>query len=186
MIILGIDPGTIKCGYGIIKKNGNKQEALGYGIIHVPGKLGMPDKLAYIYNEIENIIRQYNPAECAVETAFYGKNIQSALKLGYARGTAIIAAVRGGLRISEFSPKEVKKSVTGKGSASKEQVNFMVKTLLNLGSKEIPLDASDALAIALCASFKPEESEKRPNTWEEFIKKHPEILANNSQLITDH
>lgn len=176
MIILGIDPGTIKCGYGIVRKNGNRQEALGYGMIHVPGKLGMPDKLAYIYNEIENIIRQYQPAECAVETAFYGKNIQSALKLGYARGTAIIAAVRGGLKISEFSPKEVKKSVTGKGSASKEQVNFMVRTLLNLGNKEIPLDASDALAIALCASFKPEESEKHPNSWEEFVKKNPEKI----------
>lgn len=180
MIILGIDPGTVKCGYGIIKKNGKVVESLGYGIINVPGKLGMPEKLAFIYNEIENIIRQYRPEECAVETAFYGKNIQSALKLGYARGTAIIAAVRGGLRISEYSPKEVKKSVTGKGSASKEQVNFMVKTLLGLGSRDIPLDASDALAIALCASFKGGETSNKPKTWEEFIKSNPEKLLNHS------
>lgn len=180
MIILGIDPGTIKCGYGIIRKNGNSRECLGYGIINVPGKLTMPDKLAFIYNEIENIIKQHRPNECAVETAFYGKNIQSALKLGYARGTAIIAAVRGGLHISEYSPKEVKKSVTGKGSASKDQVNFMIKTLLNLGNKDIPLDASDALAIALCASFKSEESTNRPKTWEDFIKRNPEKLLNHS------
>ncbi|KAB2909331.1 MAG: crossover junction endodeoxyribonuclease RuvC [Ignavibacteriales bacterium] len=178
MIILGIDPGTVKCGYGVVQVLQKGRAALGYGIINVPAKLKMPDKLAYIYNEIENVIRQYRPVECAVETAFYGKNIQSALKLGYARGTAIIAAVRGGLHISEFSPKEVKKSVTGKGGASKEQVNYMVKTLLNLNGKEIPLDASDALAIALCASFKPEDDKKRPNSWEDFIRQNPDKLVN--------
>jgi crossover junction endodeoxyribonuclease RuvC len=177
MIILGIDPGTVKCGYGIISKDENRRENLGYGVIYVPSNMEMPNKLAFIYNEIDNIIRQYHPAECAVETAFYGKNIQSALKLGYARGTAIIAAIRTGLMVSEYSPKEVKKSVTGKGNASKEQVNFMVKTLLNLGGKEIPLDASDALAIALCASFQTDTKDKKPRSWTEFVKQNPKIIS---------
>jgi crossover junction endodeoxyribonuclease RuvC len=174
MTILGIDPGTVKCGYGIIKKTENKRECLGYGVIYVPSKLEMPNKLAYIYNEIENIIRQYSPEECAVETAFYGKNIQSALKLGYSKGTAIIASIRSGLKVSEYSPKEVKKSVTGRGAASKEQVNFMIKTLLNLGTKDIPLDASDALAIALCASFQSENKENKPKNWSDFVKNNPD------------
>ena len=179
MIILGIDPGTVKCGYGIISKDENRRENLGYGVIYVPSNLEMPNKLAFIYKEIDNVIRQYHPEECAVETAFYGKNIQSALKLGYARGTAIIASIRSGLMVSEYSPKEVKKSVTGKGNASKEQVNFMVKTLLNLGGKDIPLDASDALAIALCASFQTDTKDKKPRSWTEFVKQNPGIVKND-------
>ena len=129
---------------------------------------------------------KYKPDEFAIETAFYGKNIQSTLKLGQARGVAIIAALNSNLKISEYSPREVKKSVTGNGASSKEQVKYMVNCILSTGKMEIPVDSSDALAIAICHTFKlqngfsNDSGNYRENSWQSFIQKNPErILKNN-------
>jgi len=125
MLILGIDPGTIKTGYGIIKYENDFLTSINFGTISIPSKKNIPQKLEIIYDNISALIKKYRPDQYAIETAFYGKNVQSTLKIGYARGVSILAAVHNGLEVNEYSPREIKKSVVGSGAASKEQVNFM-------------------------------------------------------------
>lgn len=136
MIILGIDPGTICTGYGIIKKDKGSLSLVVQGAIKLPPKKDLSLKLEIIYNEIDKIIKLYKPDEFAIETAFYGKNVQSAMKIGYARGVAMLAAVHNGLPVSEYSPKEVKKSVVGFGAANKLQVQYMINHLLGIKQPE--------------------------------------------------
>jgi crossover junction endodeoxyribonuclease RuvC len=146
--------------------------------------------LKQIYDRLCKIISQYHPDEFAIETAFYGKNAQSALKLGHARGVSILAAVNFQIPTSEYSPREVKKAVTGNGAASKQQVQFMVKSQLKLREAPKFFDASDALAIALCHSFrimggkaKSRHTQtpglKSHRTWSDFIHAHPERVMRN-------
>jgi len=175
MIILGVDPGTIVTGYGIIELNKNKISHITSGIIKLSATKSLPEKLKIIYTELEKLIRTYKPDEFAIETAFYGKIIQSAMKIGYARGVSLLAAVNNKVLIAEYAPGEIKKAVVGRGSASKQQVAFMIKTILNLKKLKMKSDESDALAIAICHSFRLKTpSLKKSKDWKSFITQFPE------------
>ena len=150
MRILGVDPGTVILGYGVLEKNSNGFKALDYGCLKLSSKEKFPRRLKKIYDEITGVIIKYQPDEFAIEDLFYAENVKVALKMGHARGVAILAAVNLGLPISEYSPREIKQSVVGNGAASKEQVQRMIQTLLHLPDLPQPLDVSDALAVALC------------------------------------
>lgn len=174
MIIIGVDPGTNTTGYGIIKQSGSSFLRISSGCIKLTPSKPIPQRLEIIYNELNKIIKQFKPDEFAIETAFYGKNVQSAMKIGYARGVSILSAVNNGLPVSEYSPREIKKSVVGKGAASKEQVSYMIKTLLNLKSLKMKLDESDALATALCHAFRIKSPSKKSKSWKSFVEANPD------------
>ncbi|PIP76176.1 MAG: crossover junction endodeoxyribonuclease RuvC [Ignavibacteria bacterium CG22_combo_CG10-13_8_21_14_all_37_15] len=176
MIILGVDPGTIKTGYGIVKYDQKELRLLHFGIINLAKEKTIPDKLSNIYAELSNLIRKYKPTDFSIETTFFGKNVQSALKVGYARGVSLLAAVQYQLFIGEYSPREIKKSIVGTGAASKEQVNYMVKTLLNVRNK-IPLDASDALGAAICHAFRKDKQTPSSKSWKAFAEAFPERIV---------
>lgn len=147
-LILGIDPGSRITGYGVIRQAGSRNEFVACGCLKV-GDEEMTDRLTAIYAGIREVIATHLPRECAIERVFLGKSADSALKLGQARGVAIVAAANSGLAIAEYSARQVKQAVVGKGGAEKQQVQHMVKLLLKLDA--LPqADAADALAIALC------------------------------------
>ncbi len=150
MIIIGIDPGSHVCGYGILQLENNRIVAAGCDVIKINPNLDLAERLAVIYSEIDQIIDEYKPDIAAVETIFYGKNIKSAFTLGHARGAILLALAQRKIKIVEYSPREVKKSVVGNGNASKEQVEYMVKKILKIDIKPETQDATDALANALC------------------------------------
>ncbi len=150
MIILGIDPGSHVCGYGILQLENNRIVAAGCDVIKIDSTLDLAERLSVIYSEIDQIIGEYKPDIAAVETIFYGKNIKSAFTLGHARGAILLALAQRKIKIVEYSPREVKKSVVGNGNASKEQVEYMVKKILKIDIKPETQDATDALANALC------------------------------------
>ena len=179
MIILGIDPGTRITGYGIISIKNNSFIKIACGSILLKAENSIPQRLEVIYREINKLVKKYKPDEFAIETAFYGKNVQSAMKIGYARGVAILCAVHNNIPAGEYSPREVKKSVVGRGAASKEQVSFMVKTLLNVKHEKIKTDESDALAIALCHAFRLKTPSKKTKDWKSFIDAYPDRIINN-------
>lgn len=176
MIILGVDPGTIVTGYGIVRLHRNNLIYIIQGAIKPPQSKSLPCKLEIIYNELDRVIKTYHPDEFSLESAFYGKNVQSAMKIGYARGVAMLAAVHNGLPVTEYSPREVKKAVVGNGAASKKQVQYMVNHLLDLDEKKMLFDESDALAIALCHSFKVRSAVPRSSSWKDFIKANPDRI----------
>ncbi|PKF63341.1 crossover junction endodeoxyribonuclease RuvC [Psychromonas sp. psych-6C06] len=147
-IILGIDPGSRITGYGIIEQKGSKCFYLGSGCIRTQGESLAP-KLDMIFNGISEIIKQYQPTEFGIEQVFMAKNPDSALKLGQARGAAIVAATQADLYVCEYSARQIKQAVVGTGAASKEQVQQMVKQILNLSGKP-QADAADGLAVAIC------------------------------------
>lgn len=149
MIILGIDPGSRITGYGFVSKNGNKITHIDNGLINVTAITTFPKRLLSIFQKINALIEQYQPEVVGIENIFHAKNAQSALKLGHARGVALVAASQNGLECFEYTPLEVKKAVVGYGSATKDQVQKMVKALLNL-PQVAEENASDALAVALC------------------------------------
>jgi crossover junction endodeoxyribonuclease RuvC len=179
MIILGVDPGTNLTGFGIIKQNGSSFSLIKNGLIKLSSYNSLSDKLVIIYDELVSIIKLYKPDEFALETAFYGKNVQSAMKIGYARGAAILAAAHCKIPLSEYSPREIKKSVVGKGAASKEQVSYMIKTLLSIRKSKMKFDESDALAVALCHGFRTGTHKKRGRDWKSFIEQFPERVINH-------
>ncbi len=174
MIIIGVDPGTINTGFGIIEFSRNNFKAIDHGIIKLPTAASLANKLDIIYRELNKLLQLYRPDELAIETAFYGKNVQSAMKIGYARGVSILASVHNKIPVSEYSPREVKKSVVGNGAASKEQVQYMVTHLLSIKKKKMPFDESDALAVALCHSFRIKSLIPKSKSWKDFIKANPE------------
>lgn len=177
MIILGVDPGTIHCGYGIIRlQTGKPVERIASGVIQLQKLETIPDKLGKIYESLTMLIKTHKPVQLSIETAFYGKNIQSALKIGLARGAAILAAVNNSLQVAEYSPREIKKSVTGNGAAAKEQVLYMVQTILNEKKTKFPADESDALATALCHSFRLKSPTASPKNWKDFMNNYPERI----------
>ncbi|MES2345722.1 MAG: crossover junction endodeoxyribonuclease RuvC [Chlamydiota bacterium] len=145
--ILGIDPGTRITGYGIVKAG---KQVLDFGCIRPPLKLSIHERYLFIFNGIEYLIERYAPTAVAIETQFVCKNPQSAMKLGMARGVAILAATRKNIPVFEYAPKKAKLAVVGNGAASKQQVQKMIQLLLSLSTPPEPEDAADALAIALC------------------------------------
>jgi crossover junction endodeoxyribonuclease RuvC len=175
-IILGIDPGTNITGYGVIKVTGNKPVLVVIGAIEL-SKLGDHYiKLKHIFDRTLGIIDEYHPDELAIEAPFYGKNVQSMLKLGRAQGAAIAAALSRSLPVFEYAPRKIKMSITGQGAASKEQVAEMLKNILNFRGMKFKLDATDGLAAALCHFYQSGNipSEKAYSGWNDFIKKNPE------------
>ncbi|MGO1244536.1 MAG: crossover junction endodeoxyribonuclease RuvC [Sphingobacterium sp.] len=172
-IILGIDPGTVIMGYGIIKQVGQKLSLITLGVVKMGHLTDHGLKLQRIFKKTSALVQEYNPDFVALEAPFYGKNIQVMLKLGRAQGVAMAAALNYDIPIFEYSPKKIKQSVTGNGSASKEQVAAMLKTIL--GFKESPefLDATDGLAVAVCHAFQQNTattSSKSYSGWEAFAK----------------
>lgn len=150
MIIIGIDPGTQITGYGVIRSTGNSYSTLDYGCVRPPARLKLSDRYHILFNAIEELLEKYCPQALAVETQYVHKNVQSAIKLGMARGMAVIAAKRKGIPVFEYAPTKAKLAVVGNGRASKQQVQGMVKALLNLQTMPTPEDAADALALAIC------------------------------------
>ena len=175
-IILGIDPGTTIMGYGIIHIKGSKMELINYGVIHLSKLPTHPDKLKKIFERVDAIIKEYKPDEMAIEAPFFGKNVQSMLKLGRAQGVCIAASLKSNVPFEEYSPRRIKQAITGRGAASKEQVAGMLQNLLQL--KELPkhLDATDGLAVAVCHHFSKgigEHNKSKVNNWDSFIKQNP-------------
>jgi crossover junction endodeoxyribonuclease RuvC len=150
MRVLGIDPGTVTSGYGVVDEEGHSIFFVDGGGISTSSRLAFPQRLARIYDGLSEVIARHQPDVVAVENVFFAKNVQSALKLGHARGVALLAAVNMKLPVFEYSPLEIKQAVVGYGQAEKSQVQQMVKTLLSLKSLPMPHDASDALAAAIC------------------------------------
>ncbi|MBN2188202.1 MAG: crossover junction endodeoxyribonuclease RuvC [Chitinispirillaceae bacterium] len=150
MIILGIDPGTAITGYGVIEVKNNSVAWRDCGIIETEPRAPLPERLATIHSAIEQRLAKYNPERVAIEQAFYAKNVHTTLMLGHARGVLMLAAQKSGAHIAEYSPREIKKAVTGNGSAEKSQVEYMVRMLLSPPADAMPSDAYDALAAALC------------------------------------
>ncbi len=163
-------------GYGLIHIKGNKMELIVMGVLRLEKVGDHALKLQKIFNRVISLIDEYKPDELAIEAPFFGKNVQSMLKLGRAQGVAIAGALSRNIPIQEYAPKKIKQSITGNGNASKEQVSSMLKTLLNF--KETPefLDATDGLAAAVCHHFqrKPSTTQKTYSGWKAFLKENPD------------
>ncbi len=148
-IILGVDPGTAITGFGLIEVIGNSYKLIEYGAIKPKASLALSQKYLHIFNEIETLILRTKPDALSVETQFVQKNVQTAIKLGMARGAIVIAAAKNNVDVFEYTPMEAKRAVTGNGGSSKAQVGHMVKTLLSLKAPPTPEDAADALSLAI-------------------------------------
>jgi len=172
-IILGLDPGTNVMGYGVILVQLSKVTLLQFGVIQM-GKYGAHEmKLKKIFDRVLSLVDEFKPDEVALEAPFFGKNVQSMLKLGRAQGVAMSAALYREVPITEYAPKKVKQSVTGNGNASKEQVARMLMQIFSI--KEMPklLDASDALAVAVCHHYQNGALKSKSKSWESFLKDNP-------------
>ena len=174
-VILGIDPGTNVMGYGLILIEGNQFTVMQYGVIHLKKYETHELKLKKIFERVTGIITEFHPDMVALEAPFHGQNVQSMLKLGRAQGVAMAAALARDVPITEYSPKKIKQSVTGNGNASKIQVAEMLKTLLKLTETPKLLDATDALAVALCHHFHDGrlQTSGRNAGWKYFIQENP-------------
>jgi crossover junction endodeoxyribonuclease RuvC len=186
-IILGIDPGTVIMGYSVISVDGNAIQLLEMDVVKLNGKKDMFERLGEINQVIHKLINQYNPTEMAIEAPFFGKNVQSMLKLGRAQGIAIGVAMTHQLNVSEYSPKKVKQSITGNGNANKEQIWKMLNNIIVIKQAIKYYDASDALAVAICHHFSlqgikltslPKKSPKKStsSSWDSFIKENPDRI----------
>jgi crossover junction endodeoxyribonuclease RuvC len=172
--ILGIDPGTNLLGFAVIEVEGDAIEVLEIGVLHLKDKKDHQEKLKEIFLEIQEIIERYLPKDLAIEAPFFGKNVQSMLKLGRAQGVAMAAGMTMGLEITEYSPKKIKQSVTGNGNAAKEQVANMLCQMLKINPEKLSLDATDALSVAVCHHYqsgRPVSSKK--GGWKSFLKENP-------------
>lgn len=180
MVILGIDPGSRHTGYGVIRAEGSKETILEYGVLHLDVQQSHQWRLKRVYDRLSKLIERHLPDECAIEMPVYGKNAQSMLKLGRAQASAMLAALNRGIPVTEYTPKEVKKSVTGNGNASKEQVWYMVRAILSINDPDeaMSLDASDAIAIALCHAHRRSKGITTPHkNWASFVKANPDRIA---------
>lgn len=174
-IILGIDPGTTVMGFGVIAVNGNVIEVQTIGVMKLAKLSSQYDRLEKIFARITSLIREYKVTEMAIESPFYGNNVQSMLKLGRAQGVCIASAMTEHVPVTEYAPLKVKMSVTGNGRASKQQVAAMLERLLNFRCEEKYLDATDALAVAFCHYNNSRTVAKSAGykNWGDFIKKNP-------------
>lgn len=174
-IILGIDPGTQVMGYGLLAIMQKKPILLQFGVIHLTKYENQAQKLRKIYDRVLQIVDEFHPDEMALEAPFYGKNVQSMLKLGRAQGVAMAAALARDLPIHEYAPKKVKQSVTGNGNASKEQVAAMLAQILQFRQQpEDLLDATDALGVALCHFYQNGMPAVGKKNWKSFLQENPD------------
>ena len=176
-IILGIDPGTVVMGYGLIHVQNNKLSLLTLGVIKLDKYDDHGIRLQKIFERVVGLIEEYKPDELAIEAPFFGKNVQSMLKLGRAQGVAIAAALSKKMPFVEYSPKKIKMSVTGNGNASKEQVAAMLENLLNFKHDNEYLDATDALGAAVCHHFQSKgisADKKSYSGWKSFLSDNPD------------
>tara|TARA_B100000029_G_scaffold426676_1_gene435702 strand:+ start:740 stop:1291 length:552 start_codon:yes stop_codon:yes gene_type:complete len=178
-IILGIDPGTTIMGFGLIKVHNKKMELIQMNELNLIKYKDHYLKLKLVFERTIELIDNYNPDEIAIEAPFFGKNVQSMLKLGRAQGVAMIAGLTREIPITEYSPKKIKMSITGNGNASKEQVAKMLQNLLNI--KDLPknLDATDGLAAAVCHFYNQDKStgDKKYSSWSNYINKNKDKLV---------
>ncbi|MBR5087665.1 MAG: crossover junction endodeoxyribonuclease RuvC [Muribaculaceae bacterium] len=182
-IILGIDPGTTVMGYGLLGVRDSKPLLIAMGVLQLSKLEDHYLRLRRIYDRVTSLVDEFLPDEMAIEAPFYGKNVQSMLKLGRAQGVAMAAALGRQVPIAEYEPRKIKMSITGNGAASKEQVAMMLQRQLNINKEDMPqlLDATDALAAALCHYYE----SKKPfpsggaKSWKDFIKKHPDRIVNS-------
>ena len=180
LIILGIDPGTLIMGYSIIEVKNKAVTIKEMDILKLSAKMDNYQRLEKIYSKITSLVEAYKPEQFAIEAPFFGKNVQSMLKLGRAQGVAIAAAMNKNIPVTEYSPKKVKQSITGNGNADKEQVFKMLQRLTNLPDKPKYYDATDALAVAMCHYFsnkavveKKVNGKKTASKWEQFVQQNP-------------
>ncbi len=176
-IILGIDPGTTVMGYGLIHVKGKKVEMLTFGVIQLSKIPTHPDNLKRIFDRVDGIIKEFKPDEMAIEAPFFGKNVQSMLKLGRAQGVSIATALLHNIPFEEYSPRRIKQAITGSGAASKEQVAAMLQKILNFTDMPKYLDATDGLAVALCHYYSKgvgEHNKSKSSNWGSFIKNNPD------------
>lgn len=182
MILLGIDPGSVVLGYGAIQSLGKSSKLMEYGVIRP--KLKQEEfnlRLLEIYEDLSKVIKRVQPDVVSIEQMFYHKNAQTLIKLAQARAITILVAAQNKIPIVEYSTREVKKSVTGRGSASKQQVQFFVKSLLSISETPEFYDVTDALALALCHHLKADYnhisvSHKRIKSWSDFIQHNPDRI----------
>jgi len=177
-VILGIDPGTTIMGYGVIQINNNKPQLLTLGVLDLRKYTDHYLKIKKIFDRTLSLIKEYKPDELAIEAPFYGKNVQSMLKLGRAQGAAISAALHCSIPIFEYAPRKIKLSITGQGAASKEQVASILKTILKIDELPQFLDATDGLAAALCHFYQKGNAvtANKSSNWNDFIKNNPERI----------
>ena len=180
-VILGIDPGTQLLGFGIIRSVGKKAEYIDMGVLDIRKEKDAYTKLRAIYDCISEVCKSYSPTELAIESPFYGKNAQVILKLGRAQGAAMIAALEYGVQsVTEYAPRKAKEAIVGNGAASKEQVQLMLEKTLGVKLESRHLDATDALAIALCHHYEtssPITASKGKGGWEQFLKDNPDRIS---------
>jgi crossover junction endodeoxyribonuclease RuvC len=180
-IILGIDPGTLLMGYCVIRINGSALEMKEMNVLKLSARHDNYTRLQLIYNKVDELIRTFKPHSFAIEAPFFGKNVQSMLKLGRAQGVAIAAAIGAGLEVCEYSPRKIKQSITGNGNADKEQVWKMLQHIMMMKETQLQYyDASDALAVAVCHHFQDNPvlriSQGKSSGWKQFIAMNPERI----------
>lgn len=177
-IILGIDPGTQVMGYALLRIHKGQAQVILMDVLKLTGQKDIYARLEMIHSRVAELIGLYKPGTFAIEAPFFGKNVQSMLKLGRAQGVAIAAAMQAGLSVTEYSPKKVKQSITGNGNADKDQVWKMLRTILSIEEKPRYYDATDALAVALCHHFQSSSPLARAGVkpmkgWDDFIARNP-------------
>ncbi len=177
-IILGLDPGTNVMGFGLIEVQDKKTKILQYGVFNFKKLTSHYDKLQEIYKSVGSVIEDYKPTEVAIEAPFFGKNVQSMLKLGRAQGVAIASAIQHGLPVFEYAPKKIKSAVTGNGNADKERVAIMVESFAGTKLNYTHFDATDALATAYCHLFQGQQQTpgKSYKSWEKFADKNKDRI----------
>lgn len=189
MVVLGIDPGSLNTGYGVVSMDRNGFRMLACGVIRLHRRKSHADRIGEIYRDLESVIGEHNPSRAALETVFLSRNVQSALKLGQVRGAVIALCVNRGLELSEYAPREVKEAITGRGGASKQQVDFMVRSILRMEEKPETYDVTDALGIALCDLLKTSAGKValpgsgraggsgKKRGWSQFVESRPDMIV---------
>ena len=183
-VILGIDPGTLVMGYGLIAIEGNNISLVEMGILKLSKFDDHSERLHLIFKKTESLMKLHKPVAVAIEAPFFGKNVQSMRKLGRAQGVAIAAAMANGLQATEYAPRKIKQSITGRGNATKEQVWKMLQSILKFEEEAPYMDATDALAVALCHHYQlrspllgvapvKKAKAKKQNSWEAFVAGNP-------------
>ena len=177
MRVLGVDPGSVVTGYGVVDSDTRGMLRVSSGVIVMRSGDALSGRLGTIYSRLIEVIDAYHPDAFCIETAFYGKNVQSTLKLGHVRGVAMLAAVHRDLEVAEYSPREIKRAVTGSGAASKHQIAYMVRNMLGIEQEFTRSDEADGLAIAICHCGQARQGSRTSasrSTWTDFVKSNPD------------